>query len=71
MLHDTAVAWLRLRLEQALPKCPWEETAEAFAARLRACCADINADRNVDGLCRGFPKRVAKLVQKKGGRLKE
>ena len=71
MLHETAVSWLRVRLEQSLPKRPWEETPEAFAARLRQCCVDINAQLDVDGLCRAFPKRIKKLVERQGDRLKE
>ena len=61
----------RLRLEQSLPTRPWEETPDAFAARLRRCCADINAQLNVDGLCRAFPKRIQQLVDRQGDRLKE
>ena len=54
-----------------MPKRPWEEAPNAFAGRLRQCCADINAQLNVDGLCRTFPKRIQKLVHRKGDRLKE
>ncbi len=71
MLHETAVSWLRFRLERSLPKRCWEETPEAFGARLRACCAQVNAELNVDGLCRAFPERIRKLKGRKGGRLKE
>ncbi len=71
MLHETVVSWLRVRLEQSLPKRPWEETPNAFAGRLRRCCAEINSELGVDGLCRAFPKRIQKLIEKKGGRLKE
>ncbi len=71
MLHETAVSWLRVRLEQSLPQRPWEETPEAFAASLRRCCADINTRLDVDGLCRAFPKRIQMLVDRLGGRLKE
>ena len=71
MLHETAVAWLRLRLERTLPKSCWKETPEAFGARLRRCCADINATLDVAGLCRSFPARVQKLLDSEGGRLKE
>ena len=71
MLHETAVSWLRLRLEASLPKRSWEETPQAFATRLRRCCAQINAELDVEGLCRAFPKRIQKLKDTKGGRLKE
>lgn len=71
MLHETAVSWLRVRLEDSLPRRCWEETTDAFAARLRTCCADINSELDVDGLCRPFPTRIQKLVDAEGGRLKE
>ena len=71
MLHETSVSWLRYRLAETVPKRSWEETPEAFGIRLRLCAADINAKLDVEGLCRGFPKRVQKLLDKKGGRLKE
>ena len=71
MLHETAVAWLRSRLETTLPKRPWEETPAAFAARLRACCAHVNAHHDVEGLCKDFPKRIRKLLDGGGRRLKE
>ena len=41
----------------------------AFATRLRQCCAEVNSSLDVDGLCRDFPSRIQKLVDKKGGRL--
>ena len=71
MLHETAVSWLRLRLERSLPKRCWEETNEGFATRLRQCCAEVNAELDVAGLCRAFPKRIQKLKERQGGRLRE
>ena len=73
MLHETAVAWLRRRLTETLPRRPWEETPVAFATRLRSCCAYVNDNDNhdVSGLCHGFPKCVHKLVEGKGKRLAE
>ena len=71
MLHETAVSWLRHRLTQTLPPRCWEETPAAFAARLRQCCADINDNLDVEGLCKAFPGRVQNLVDRRGGRLKE
>ena len=58
MLHETVVSWLRRRLTESLPTREWEETPEAFGARLRATCADVNATLNVEGLCSDFPKRI-------------
>jgi hypothetical protein len=71
MLHETAVSWLRHRLTTTVPTKAWEETPLAFATRLRQCCAEINSTLDVDGLCRDFPNRIQKLVDKKGGRLAE
>ena len=34
MLHETAVAWIRVRLAQTTPKRCWEETREQLRARL-------------------------------------
>ena len=58
LLHETAVSWLRNRLTETLPKRCWEETPAAFGARLRLCCADINARLDTEGLCMDFPKRI-------------
>ena len=66
LLHETAVSWLRKRLEQSTPKKCWEETREAYGRRLKRCCDDINKDCDVEGLCRGFPKRI-KLLADSGG----
>ena len=65
-LQETAVSWLRKRLEQSTPKKCWEETREAYGRRLKRCCDDINKDCDVEGLCRGFPKRI-KLLADSGG----
>ena len=40
MLHETAVAWIRRGLTRSLPPKPWEETIEAFGARLRGSGAE-------------------------------
>ena len=71
MLHETAVSWLRHRLEKSLPNRCWEETPTEFAARLRRCCAEVNAELDVESLCHDFPIRVRKLLERKGGRLSE
>ena len=71
MLHETAVAWMRLRLARSVPAKPWEESREAYTARLKRVCEDINSTLDVEGLCRAFLQRVEKLVANKGGRLAE
>ena len=71
MLHETAVSWIRYRLARTVPTKPWEESREAYTARLKRICEDINANLDVEGLCRGFTKRIEKLVDREGGRLSE
>jgi hypothetical protein len=69
MLHETAVAWIRLRLGRTVPAKPWDETRDAYTKRLKEICVDINANLNVDKLSRAFRKRILQLVERKGGRL--
>ena len=69
LLHETAVSWLRKRLEQSTPKKCWEETREDYGRRLKRCCDEVNKEYDVDGLCQGYPKRIKLLQQKQGGRL--
>ena len=71
LLHETAVSWLRIRLAESVPAKAWAETREQYTSRLRACCQAVNSSYNVDGLCRAFPARIAKLRDAEGGRLKE
>ena len=68
MLHETAVSWMRDRLTKTLPKRCWEETLEAYRARLKACAAQINGACDVDGLCRVLPSRVMELDRRQGDR---
>jgi len=51
-----------------MPK-PWEETPEQFASRLKGIAQDINETLNVEGLCRAFPQRVRKLLERDGDRI--
>ena len=69
MLHETAVSWMREKLTKTLPTKCWEETVEAYRARLKACAAQINGAYDVEGLCRELPSRVADLDRRKGDRL--
>ena len=38
----------------------------ALTARIKECCADINRSLDVEGLCKGFPKRVQMVLAAKG-----
>ena len=69
MLHETAVAWIREQERRTLPKRPWEETPEKFATRLKGIVAKLNADCDVESLCRDLPSRVQHLYEKKGRKL--
>ena len=71
MLHETAVAWVRRLLVRSTPKSPWLESRQDYALRLRAAARKINADFDVDSLCRAFPRRVAQLVAQKGDKLRQ
>ena len=69
LLHETAVSWLRTRLTRSTPKNCWEETREQYGRRLKRCCEEVNNECDVEGLCRGFPKRLKRLEETEGGRL--
>ena len=58
MLHETAMAWVRERLQKTVPPRPWEESVEAYSSRLKDVAAHINRMCDVDGLCRELPSRV-------------
>ena len=69
MLHETAVRWIRCHERRTLPRKPWEETEEQFVARLKSIAAYINKEYDVEGLTRGFPKRIDALLKSKGERI--
>ena len=70
LLHETAVAWMRERLRETLPKNCWLETREEYGRRLKTCAESINNHYDVEALCRGFLKRMDALVAAQGQRLK-
>ena len=69
MLHETAVSWIRARETRSRPHEPWKETPPEFGARLRAIARDINANCDVDGLCRKLADRVQRVVDAEGDRI--
>ena len=69
MLHETAVAWMRKRLVETTPKKCWTESREEYTARLKRCAEFINNNYDVEGLCKGLPKRIKGIIKAKGGRL--
>ena len=71
MLHETAVAWLDDRLTVTTPSAAWGESVDAFGSRLKQACEYINANHEVENLCRELPQRLLTLRQKEGARLKK
>ena len=69
LLHETSVAWMRLRRTKTLPRRPWDETVEEYRARLKVCAAYANERYNIESLCRALPQRLRLLRERKGDRL--
>jgi len=69
MLHETAMAWLRIRVAKTLPRNCWTESVDAYHKRLKAACAYTNANHDVEGLCKELPHRVQMLLVSKGDRI--
>ena len=59
----------RDRLKKTLPRRCWEETEEAYGARLKEAASYINSTHDVEGLCMEFPGRLRDLVERNGDRL--
>ncbi len=69
LLHETAISWVKSREGKTRPPKAWEETREAFTARMRGIVQEVNASCDVEGLCYGFLKRLGELVERKCARL--
>ena len=69
LFHETVVSWVRAREAVTLPKEPWKETPEEFAARFRDICRYINQEYDVNGVCKSFPRRVQMVVDAEGDRI--
>ena len=59
----------RPALKKTLPRRCWEETEEAYGARLKEAASYINSTHDVEGLCMEFPGRLRDLVERNGDRL--
>ena len=71
LLHETAVSWVRARLQRLKPDgCPWEETREQWVARLRKVVRAVNKECKVNDLCCAFPTRMQELKANGGDRLR-
>ena len=62
---------VRERMKHKTPARPWEETPEQFKARIQEVCREINAENDVEGLCRELPERLQDLKRRKGDRLRK
>ena len=71
MLHETSVSWIRHREKKTLPRQPWNETVADFRTRLKGICEHINANHDVEGLCREFPERLQMLIDAEGDRIRK
>ena len=71
MLHETAVAWVRRKLERCLPAEPWKETRAEFKAHLKTVARYINENFDVDGLTHALPERLEAVAAASGGRIKK
>ena len=69
LLHETSVAWIRVRERRTMPAEPWKEQREDFTKRLQSICQDINSNCDVEGLCNRFPGRVQAVVDAEGDRI--
>jgi hypothetical protein len=71
-LHETAVAWIRnyLRTRPFSRQGSLDVQQTRLEAMLLECERHINANHDVEGLCRAFPRRLAELVEGQGERLK-
>ena len=70
LLHETAVSWMRVHLCETTPVKSWLETRSEYGSRLKRCCEEINNANDVESLCNAFPKRIRKLREEEGRRLK-
>ena len=53
MLHEITVAWMRELLKASCPaRAPWQESREGHKRRLQEACRQVNAEQDVEGLCR-------------------
>ena len=71
MLHETAVAWVRKRMGHGTPAVPWEETVDQYKTRMQLVCRQMNAEYNVESLCKELPERLVDLKNKQGDKIKK
>ena len=69
MLHETSVAWIRRRETVSQIRQPWTETVEQLTSRMRGIVQYINANHDVENLCRELPARMQAVIDAEGGRI--
>lgn len=62
---------LRHKLSRSTPRKCWQESREEYGRRLKRCCEEVNKECDVEGLCKGLPKRMKLLEDKGGDRLRK
>ena len=72
LMHETVAAWVRkyFRARPIIKGPDLETNWVRFENGLKECEKHINDHYDVDGLCRSMPRRLLKLKEKKGERLK-
>ena len=71
LLHETAVGMFRNLLRKEKPAVkPWKESVEQWQQRAEKCIRHMNSKFDLQGLCRRFPRRLRKLEEAKGERLR-
>ena len=60
---------MKARLVETTPPRAWQESREAFGARVRAAAVYVNREYDVEGLCGSFVERLQEVVARNGDRL--
>ena len=60
---------MKARLVKTTPPRVWQESREAFGARVRAAALYVNREYDVEGRCGSFLERLEAAVARKGDRL--
>ena len=60
---------MKARLVKTTPPRVWQESREAFGARVRAAAVYVNRECDVEGLCGSFVERLQEVVARNGDRL--
>ena len=71
LLHETAVGIFRKRMRKEKPVVvPWKETIDMWNVRAAKVVQWMDAECDLQGLCRQWPQRLYELRNADGDRLK-